>query len=742
MIMEKNSKCSRELLVNSELVRLLYSHVTTANIVTIFVALVLVFIQWTVIPHRVLLNWLGFIVIVSLFRLGQSYFFHRTPENVERSEFWKNWYIFTTFCSALGWGSSGILLFPTDSMAHQVFLAYVLAGIAAGGMATLSMATWTYVTHLLLVLLPISIHFLIMGGTIHFSLGGMAIVYLLLLLRTAKIMQKTVVESLNLRFQNNDLVEFLSKTKKETEQLNEELETEILEKRRSEITLRESEEKYRMLIELMPQGIVIVQNEKPMFANHVALKIFNIDETRSVAKINIMSLVSKNEQARLGSLLKAKLMGETDLPEHYFAILKRFNGVEFPAEIFVRKISFAGEAAVQVIITDISERKRMEEEVFRARKLESIGIFAGGIAHDFNNLLTGILGNVTLAKVDMSKEDKSYQWLEEAKKASYRAKDLTQQLLTFSRGGAPVKKTASIINLIIDSSLFVLRGSNVKCEFSIPDDLWSVEVDEGQFTQVINNMVINADQAMPEGGIVKITAENIAMEAESGLPLIKGDYVRITVQDQGSGVEDKYLSRIFDPYFSMKEKGSGLGLAVCYSIIRNHGGCITLDSISGEGTAFFIHLPAVPGKTMKIDDNIRQDQLAGSGIGRILVVDDEEMIRKVLGGILEHLGFEPVYAGDGVEALELYRQVMEQNSHFTSVILDLTIPGGMGGEETIKRLLKIHPEAKVIVSSGYSNDPIMADYRNYGFSGVVTKPFDIDEISEVLHEVLNDSISA
>jgi PAS domain S-box-containing protein len=388
-----------------------------------------------------------------------------------------------------------------------------------------------------------------------------------------------------------------------------------------------------------------------------------------------------------------------------------------------------------VLGRDITEQKKMEEELLTARKLESVGVLAGGIAHDFNNILTAILGNVSLAKIFISDKNKALNKLEGAERACIRAKDLTQQLLTFSKGGAPVKKTASIGEIIKDSATFVLSGSNVRCEFHIPDDIWAVEVDEGQMNQVINNMIMNADQAMPEGGIISVRVENITIDAKDALPLQEGRYVRIEIEDQGIGIPREHLGRIFDPYFSTKSKGSGLGLASCYSIIKKHDGLITVESEMGVGTTFTIYLPAT-SKEIVQEREKAIERVAGRE--RILVMDDEELVRDVAGEMLKLLECEPAFASDGSEAIRLYKEAMESGEPYDVVIMDLTIPGGMGGKEAIKKLLEIDPAAKALVSSGYANDPVMAEYKKYGFKGVIRKPYKIEEIKRAINELLGE----
>jgi len=395
---------------------------------------------------------------------------------------------------------------------------------------------------------------------------------------------------------------------------------------------------------------------------------------------------------------------------------------------------------VVLVFRDITERQRIAGELQKVEKLESIGVLAGGIAHDFNNILMGILGNITLAKMYAESDAKILERLTEAEKASLRARDLTQQLLTFSKGGAPIKKPASIAELLKESVSFALRGSNARCEFFLPDDLWPVEVDEGQMNQVINNLVINAEQAMPEGGVITVRAENTVIEKEDGLPpasqagrLKEGRYIKISIEDQGVGISREHLSRIFDPYFTTKQKGSGLGLTTAYSIIKSHDGYMNVESKLGEGTRFDIYLPASEKKIVKKEV---VEEILSAGKGRILLMDDEEIVVDVARKMLESLGYEVESTSDGAEAIDLYKKAKESGNPFDIVIMDLTVPGGIGGKEAIKRLLEIDPGVRAIVSSGYSNDPVMSDFKRYGFKGVVAKPYKVKDLAEVLRRVI------
>ncbi len=382
--------------------------------------------------------------------------------------------------------------------------------------------------------------------------------------------------------------------------------------------------------------------------------------------------------------------------------------------------------------TDITALMQGEAALRRVEKLESIGVLAGGIAHDLNNLLTAILGNVSLAKMykDTQKKDKR---LAEAEKACMLIKDLTQQLLTFSKGGAPILRTAAIGELLRDITAFTLRGSNVGCEFSIPDALWPVEIDEGQINQVINNIVINANQAMASGGMINICAENVTEVVEDALVLECGEYVKISIADHGTGISKDDLPKIFDPFYTTKQAGSGLGLATSYSIIQKHNGYMAVESQLGVGTVFHIYLPASPAAILMASAE-EKNPIMGSG--RILVMDDEKHVRDTAATMLSSIGYAVITAIDGAEAIEIYKEAMESENPFDAAIIDLTIPGGMGGEEAIQGLVAIDPEVKAMVSSGYSSDTILANFREHGFMGIIPKPYNIQELSEILHGVI------
>ena len=386
-----------------------------------------------------------------------------------------------------------------------------------------------------------------------------------------------------------------------------------------------------------------------------------------------------------------------------------------------------------IVFRDKTGKREVEEELIKTEKLESVGILAGGIAHDFNNILTAIMGNISLALLYRSEEGMAFAKIEEARKACLRARELTMQFLTFSKGGSPVRQVQSIEKILREAVGLALTGSRIRCEYSIPEDIFPVEVDRGQISQVIQNLVFNADHAMPKGGAIKVQARNVKVDDQDSLPLSSGDYVKLSVEDAGFGIPQKNLKKIFDPYFTTKSKGNGLGLSTAYFIIKNHMGHIDVESTVGVGATFNIYLPATLNASFAQGED--EAQLA-AGKGKILIMDDEKGIRDVLQALLEHIGYTSRYAPDGAKAVEMYVEAIEDRQPFDVIILDLTIPGGMGGKETMEKMREVDPGVKAIVSSGYSNDPVMANYRRYGFKGIVPKPYRIEELSQVLHDVL------
>ncbi len=468
-----------------------------------------------------------------------------------------------------------------------------------------------------------------------------------------------------------------------------------------------------------------------LFANQSSFKNLEYPE-KELSTINWSRICPEMTREKIKDLAtKLKEKGSIKFESSY----RRKDSSAYPVNILANYQIFGKKEYIFVFAHDITEQKKMEKEKQKIQKLESISILAGGIAHDFNNFLSGIIGNISLAILE-SKDEKVVNILNEAKEATDMAKNLTKQLLTFSTGGALVKEETSISNIIKETAEFNLRGSNVKCFYSFPENIWKVQADKNQFGQVISNLIINADQAMPEGGLIKISLENTVVNEDSTLSLKKGEYVKLTIEDKGLGIAKKHLAKIFDPYFTTKQKGSGLGLATTYSIIEKHNGYITVDSKLGAGTTFYIYLPATTTEEEDKVEETEEGQPPKKAEGRILLMDDEKIVRRALGRMLEKMGYQTELVADGEQALKKYKEAMNEGNSFYAVILDLTIPGGTGAKETIKKLLELDPEVKAIVSSGYPNDPVISNYRDHGFKSYVIKPFDEKELSAALTKLL------
>jgi two-component system, cell cycle sensor histidine kinase and response regulator CckA len=388
---------------------------------------------------------------------------------------------------------------------------------------------------------------------------------------------------------------------------------------------------------------------------------------------------------------------------------------------------------------DITVRRFMEAELAKAQKLESIGLLAGGIAHDFNNIMTAVFGSLALAKMESVPESPAYKRLVSAEEHCMKAKALTRKLLTYSRGGSPQRKTASIANVIHDAVNFSLSGKNIDCRFEFPDDLWSAQIDEGQMHQVVHSLVSNAAEAMPQGGVIAIGAQNIDLTADQITPLKAGSYIKWFVRDCGVGISREHMKKIFDPYFTTKEmgsvKGMGLGLAICYSIVKSHEGMIMVESTPGAGTVFTVYIPAAN------DEKNEQKPVAVKGPSvtpkpNVLLIDDEQILLDVTGSMLKHIGYDVMTAKSHGDAMEYYRRARENGNPFSLIIMDLTMRGDEGGEIAIRRWKDAYPEVKAVISSGYMNDPVIEEYWKYGFVGAMVKPYSLVELKSSLEKIL------
>jgi two-component system cell cycle sensor histidine kinase/response regulator CckA len=423
--------------------------------------------------------------------------------------------------------------------------------------------------------------------------------------------------------------------------------------------------------------------------------------------------------------------------QNYRRVLTEQAAVQFEASDAAGKIWFEMHAypsgrGISVFFRDVTERKRVEEERLTTSKLESLGTLAGGIAHDLNNILTVISGNIGLAQIEAPSDAGSLlSFLSKAGQAAQHAAHLSSQLLTFSKGGAPIKRVSSVSELLAQAAEFSLYGSNLRADMDLAADLWKADVDPGQIEQVINALVINAREAMPHGGTVRISARNVKLEQDAEVMLPSGQYLKITVSDRGSGIPEDLATKIFDPYFTTKPTGSGLGLAISYSIVKKHGGMLHLESSSTEGSTFAFYLPASKRKKVS-SPPVLNERVFHFNHKRILVMDDEAAIRDLICQLLTTLGYEVTAVPDGLEAVRIYERALRRGESFQAVILDATIRGGMGGIATIERLRSLDPQVTAIICSGYSDEAALSEFLAYGFRGALPKPFTRGELSDAL----------
>ncbi len=503
--------------------------------------------------------------------------------------------------------------------------------------------------------------------------------------------------------------------------------------------LQESEERFRAIFDAVANGIVLAKlpDRKIHFANASFCRVTGYS-TAELRQMPVAEIFPAEAQPMLQRLLERQGARKTFMVSD-FPILRKDGGIYY-ADIKTEFAVIDGAENLVGIFSDAGERKKAEEErwkleqqIQQTEKLEALGLLAGGIAHDFNNLLGGIYGHIELAQVyaERNEQAKTVHSLSMAVKTFERARALTQQLLTFAKGGLPVKEQADMRKTVCDNTQFALSGSNVRCHFQIAADLWSCEYDPNQIAQVVENIVINAKHAMPQGGMLFVSVDNMSLETGMHGSLVAGNYLRITFRDQGIGIPKEYLPHIFDPFFTTKQAGSGLGLSTSYSIVKRHGGHIDAESEPGKGASFSIYLPAqikehvAPRASVPIQDLPR-------GEGRILLMDDEEAMREVAALMLSSLGYSVTTVENGAEALQAYARARTEGHFFSTVILDLTIPGGMGGKDTLTQLRGVDGTICAIASSGYSDDPIMAYPETYGFTASLRKPYQLKDIEEVV----------
>lgn len=513
----------------------------------------------------------------------------------------------------------------------------------------------------------------------------------------------------------------------------------ITERKQAEEKIRESEKFIRNVLDTVDEGFIVIDRDYRILTANKAYCSQVGEPSNSIIgrpcyEISHKTLRPCYEEGEECAVRHVFQTGEPHSALHKHPDSKG-SILYVETKAFPIKDSTGAVTSVIETVNNITEKHLLEEERLKTQKLEAIGTLAGGIAHDFNNLLQGVFGYISMAKITHDQKERSLAMLEQAEQALHLSVNLTTQLLTFSKGGKPVRTKINLQPLVENSVKFALSGSRVDYRIKLDDDLWSVDADAGQISQVIQNIVLNADQAMPMGGTVSVNMKNVDAPAK-GIPtsLKAGKYVEITMADTGIGISEQYLSKIFDPYFTTKDKGSGLGLATSYSIIRNHGGLIDVKSKPGAGTTFVVYIPAI-GEEEATRDTIPTTTVTAKR-GKILVMDDEEMVRNIAGIMLAALGHEVEFAKNGEEAVAKYREALLSSRRFDIVILDVTIRGGKGGEETLQELIALDPDVTAVVSSGYSDNAAVSEYRSHGFRACLTKPYEIDTLRNTLNALL------
>lgn len=506
-----------------------------------------------------------------------------------------------------------------------------------------------------------------------------------------------------------------------------ELKKEVDERKLVQNALMENEARTKLLLDSAFDGIVILQNDKIRESNQAFLDMF---ELKADQKVSLNDLIQPGSQMLLAKHLR------TGFNRPYELKGVTSEGSVLDLEVVSRKCIYHGQEAKIIALRDITNRKAAEEAELKVEKLKSIGTLAGGIAHDFNNILLGVFANISMVQKELPKNNAGAKFLEEAAHAMNRASGLTKQLLTFAKGGEPIKEFINLAELVEDVVKFDLSGSDITPVFEIEKDLWAVQVDKGQIQQVISNLTINAKQAMSGGGHLYISIANLTLQEGSVHGLDPGKYQKIVVRDEGDGISKENLDKIFDPYFTTKQLGSGLGLATTYSIVNKHRGNIEVSSVAGKGTTFTILIPATD---MVISKKVVSQPIAVSDNykGKILVMDDLDMLRSLVRGILERYGYSVETVSEGQEAIDAYRLSSDSGQPFDAVIMDLNVPEGLGGREAIRQILNIDPKARVIASSGYAGDSTLANFSEYGFKGIITKPYTNEDLINVIDQVLS-----
>jgi len=756
--------------VYAQQVEQLYAQAPIGMVASLVNASILALIQWDVVSNLHILIWLCCVLAINVIGGALIYQYRQFKKTGGQARVWGSRFLARSIGSGMVWGAFPVLLYPHDSIPHQIFLALLIGGMVAGATAVSAASKEVFLSYSLLSVIPLILRFLSEGTHFHVAMGMVGVLFLVMMVMTMRRNHQVLMNAIRLQLENSSLIGHLSDERDKAKELNRVLSEEVNACQVMERELVQHRDHLEQLIEDRTYSLRISEARFQFLAENITdvIWVMTLDGGRfSYMSSSVERMLGYTREEAMGLSLQdllapraletARIVIDEEIAiEHQgTANPSRFrtlelehrckDGSSFLAEIqasFIRNeqgvaIGFVG------VTRDVTERKKIEEaqrrmdsQLLRSQKMEAIGTLAGGIAHDFNNLLTGVLGNISLAKDFLVKKSEEYQFLGVAESESIRAKDLSSQLLTFAKGGAPIKHVTSLEGLVKNTVEFSLSGSAVAREFVYHEPLRFVEVDAGQLSQVVQILVTNAVESVSHGGRLIVRGENLVLDEFSPSPPIPapfGCYIKMSFSDNGSGIPPDDLAKVFDPYFTTKSDHHGLGLTSAYTIIHKHQGYLSIESEVGVGTEVSFYLPACPEETAVVSSITFGGK---NGSGKVLVMDDEESIRVLASEMLRMCGYHFEMAKNGEEAVSLYQQAQERNSPFSAVILDLTVPGGLGGKETLVQLLQLDPNVKAVVSSGYSNDPIMAQYQAFGFHAVMTKPYSLMELRDVMYRLV------
>ncbi len=747
------NKAERHL--SSELAEYVFRQFPAVLFTTFVLSGLVVLVLWGLFPEEILLSWLTSLCAVSALRLILYRWYQRRSETQFTPRQWLHLYSAGALISGFIWGVAPILFYSETSPQTNVFLAFVIGGLISGASSSMAPLKSTMQVFTAMVCLPIATLFLVHGSNLNLAMGTMMLIYGGAYLFVSANTARMIIESLMLQSENlreiderkkaetqlrniqQDLEKTVAQRTAELRNANDELSREIDERLQAEAKLSVSEERYRSLVESSSDWIWEINRDGTYtYSSPSVLAVLGY-APEEVLGHKIFDFMPEDEAERTKTLFDSN----KSLGKPFARVVSRFlhkDGTERILEtngepIFNDEGRLAGYRGID---RDITLRMKREEEQRKVEHLESLGLLAGGIAHDFNNLLMAIFGSIELARIKISANSAAARSLENALEAMEQARKLSGQLLTFSKGGSPNMEVTSIRNLIYDSCRLPFSGTAVKCEYNIPQDLWMTDIDPGQIWQVLNNILINAREAMGGGGTVWLSAENVTVDETSPNTLPPGHYVEVSVRDQGIGVSKKDIPRVFDPYFSTKvrdsKKGTGIGLAICHSIIEKHGGRIYLESELGRGTTVTFFLPALGEEELPAGRPERKPRSKGVSV---LMLEDDSAVIKTTTQMLEYLGHCVTAVQDGAEVLDLYSHSQEVGNRYEVLLLDLTIRGGMGGRETLEKLKHVDPDVVAVVTSGYADDPVIAEFGQFGFKAALIKPFSIDTLGETIAHV-------